>query len=77
MKDMFHDFDDDLEMVDPYVGVHLTNGNTLVVQHVSIIDMGKRLNEYGFIFLSSGDGEYSVIFRHGVAALTVLHDSPV
>lgn len=75
---MFYNFDDDLpEMVDPYVGVHLVNGNTLIVQHVSIIDMGKRLNEYGFIFLSGGNGEYSVIYRHGVAAMTVLHDSPV
>jgi hypothetical protein len=71
---VFHDLDDiDMSgMTDPIVGIHLMSGVVMAVQDISIIDLGKRLNKYGFVFLSSGDGEYSVIFRHGVAALTAL-----
>jgi len=74
VSNMFHELDDiDMSgMTDPVVGIHLISGNTMVVQDISIIELGKRLNKYGFVFLSSGDGDYSVIFRHGVAALTAL-----
>jgi hypothetical protein len=73
---VFHNLDDvDMSgMTDPVVGIHLVSGVVMSMRDISIIDLGKRLNKYGFVFLSSGDGEYSVIYRHGVAALTALKD---
>lgn len=58
------------ELVDPMVHVHLTTGKIIGLQDISIIEFGKRLQKYGFVFISDGEGSYAVFFQHGVAALT-------
>lgn len=62
-------FPDGAQMVDPLVKVHLLSGHTLHLQEVSIVELAKRLHHYGFVFLGDGQGEYAVLFSHGVAAL--------
>jgi hypothetical protein len=58
-------------MVDPVVNVHLTTGRIIQLAQVSIVEVAKRLHNYGFVYLSDGEGRYAVFFGHGVAALTV------
>jgi hypothetical protein len=58
-------------MVDPVVNVHLTTGRIIQLAQVSIVEVAKRLHNYGFVYLSDGEGSYAVFFGHGVAALTV------
>jgi hypothetical protein len=58
-------------MVDPVVNVHLTAGRIIQLAQVSIVEVAKRLHNYGFVYLSDGEGSYAVFFGHGVAALTV------
>lgn len=57
-------------MTDPRVTVHLMSGGTLGLQDVSIMEVSKRLFHYGYVILGDGAGDYCVIFRHGVAAMT-------
>jgi predicted Fe-Mo cluster-binding NifX family protein len=66
-----NDFPDVSEMVDPIVNVHLTSGHVLKMAQVSIVEIAKRLQHHGFVYLSDGEGAYAVFFDHGVAALTV------
>jgi riboflavin synthase alpha subunit len=65
------DFPDVSEMVDPIVNVHLVNGHVIKMAQVSIVEIAKRLQHHGFVYLSNGEGAYAVFFEHGVAALTV------
>lgn len=64
-------FPDVSEMVDPAVHVHLVSGSIIPLQKVSVVEIAKRLHNWGFVFLADGEGSYCVIFGHGVAALTV------
>lgn len=64
-------FPDVSEMVDPVVNVHLTSGRIIQLAQVSIVEIAKRLHNYGFVYLSDGEGSYAVFFSDGVAALTV------
>ena len=64
-------FPDVSEMVDPAVNVHLLGGNTIQLQKVSVVEIARRLHNWGFVFLADGEGSYCVLFSHGVAALTV------
>lgn len=63
-------FPDATEMVDPVVTAHLTSGKVIQFHEVSVIELGKRLHHWGFVVLADGEGEYCVLFKHGVAALT-------
>jgi hypothetical protein len=74
---MIHLFDDiDASgMTDPVVQIHLVSGRVFAIQDVSIIELGKRLNKYGFVFFSDGAGDYGVLFQHGVAALLTAKDT--
>lgn len=66
-----HDLPDVSEMVDPFVNVHLMSGSLITLAEVSIIEIARRLEQHGFVYLSDGEGSYAVFFHHGVAALTV------
>lgn len=65
------DFPDVSEMVDPIVNVHLVSGHVIKMAQVSIVEIAKRLQSHGFVYLSDGEGAYAIFFDHGVAALTV------
>lgn len=69
MSNLF-DLDDLPDLVDPMVHVHLLSGKIIGLQNVSITEVGKRLHNHGFVFLSDGEGSYAIFFNHGVAALT-------
>ena len=64
-------FPDVSEMVDPVVNVHLVGGGAIQLQQASVVEIAKRLHNWGFVFLGDGEGSYCVLFSHGVAALTV------
>ena len=64
------DFPDGSMMTDPVVYVHLMSGRLLGLENVSIIEVAKRMRKYGFVLMSDGEGDYAVLFEHGVAALT-------
>jgi hypothetical protein len=46
-------------------------GKTIRLAEISIVEVAKRLHNYGFVYLSDGEGSYAVFFGHGVCALTV------
>lgn len=68
------DFPDSPSLIDPIVNVHLMTGRIIQLQEVSIVEIAKRLHQYGFLFLSDGNGEYAVFFKHGVACLVAGSD---
>jgi|TARA_R110000822_G_scaffold92259_1_gene212489 hypothetical protein len=57
-------------MVDPHVTVMLMDGSTMCFPEISAISLGKRLTQFGFVLLSSGDGDYTILWKHGVSAIT-------
>lgn len=68
---VFDGLPDASEMVDPVVHVHLMTGKIIGLQEISIVEIAKRLHHHGFVYTSDGEGSYCVLFKHGVAALTV------
>lgn len=74
MKDLWSELPEATELVDPVVHVHLVSGKIIGLQDISIVEVGRRLHNNGFVFLSDGSGSYAVFFSHGVAALTTHND---
>jgi hypothetical protein len=64
------EFPEAIELPDPRVSVYLTGGTVITLSEVSVIAIAKRLRQHGFTFLSDGEGDYCILFEHGVSALT-------